>query len=91
MQEPSSSAAAGVSPQDFGPYGRGLFSVSKWLALVGGVVFVVLVFAVVLMLFVVDRGAQAFLGARAWRRGNFANGRRFRVGHVLCVLPSQRR
>ena len=43
MQEPSSSAAAGVSPQDFGPYGRGLFSVSKWLALVGGVVFVVLV------------------------------------------------
>ena len=43
MQEPSSSASAGVSPQDFGPYGRGLFSVSKGLALVGGVVFVALV------------------------------------------------
>ncbi len=43
MQEPNPSAAAGVSPQDFGPYGRGLFSVSKWLALVGGALFVVLV------------------------------------------------
>jgi TRAP-type mannitol/chloroaromatic compound transport system permease small subunit len=43
MQEPNSSAGAGVSPQTFGPYGRGLFSVSKALALVGGAVFVVLV------------------------------------------------
>ena len=43
MQEPNSPAAAGVSPRDFGAYGRGLFSVSKCLALAGGAMFVVLV------------------------------------------------
>jgi len=43
MQEPMPSGAAGVSPQDFGPLGRALFSISKGMALAGGVIFVALV------------------------------------------------
>ena len=43
MQEPHLKAAAALSPQDFGPYGRGLFTACRWLALVGGGVFLALV------------------------------------------------
>ena len=43
MQEAHPTDAAVLSPHDFGPYGRRLFSACKWLALLGGGVFLALV------------------------------------------------
>ena len=43
MQETHSTAGATLSPQDFGPLGRSLFSSCRWLSLLGGAVFLALV------------------------------------------------
>jgi len=43
MQETHSNPGATLSPQDFGPLGRGLFSSCRWLSLLGGAVFLALV------------------------------------------------
>ncbi len=43
MQEPHPKAVAALSPQDFGPYGQCLFAACRWLALLGGGVFLALV------------------------------------------------
>jgi len=43
MQETTLSGDASVSPRDFSPYGRALFATCRWLALLGGAVFLLLV------------------------------------------------
>ena len=43
MQETQSSAPGVLTPRDFGPFGRRLFSSCQWLALLGGFVFLALV------------------------------------------------
>ena len=43
MQEPSLTNDASVAPHAFSPYGRRLFAACRWLALLGGSVFLLLV------------------------------------------------
>lgn len=43
MQETQTSAPGALTVRDFGPFGRRLFSICQWLALLGGLVFLALV------------------------------------------------